>query len=256
MTRARLCAMALWGTLAALLLAACVTTESGGAKAGTTPQRLQAFLDLARGYLEQRDYVHARPPIEQALKVDPTSAEAHVLMARVNLAEGDKHLAEQQYKEALRHDPRNAMAQNNYGSFLFAEGKYKEAAAHLKVAAEDPKYTRRAQACENLGLTQLKLGATADAEQAFLRALMLNAAQPRSAFELAEIYFTAGDFVRSKQYFDSFNTMARPTSRSLWLGIRLSRVSGDQDQLASQALALKNLFPDSPEYRLYQDRNW
>jgi type IV pilus assembly protein PilF len=250
MKRALLCAVA------ALLLAGCITTESGGAKSGTNPQRLQAFLDLARGYLEQRDYAHARPPLEQALKVDPTSAEAHVLMATVNLADGDKSLAEREYKEALRHEPRNAMAQNNYGTFLFAEGKYKEAAQHLKIAAEDPKYVRRAQAYENLGLTQLKLAATADAEQSFLRALMLNAVQPRSAFELAEIFFAAGDFVRSKQYFDSYNTMGRPTSRSLWLGIRLSRVSGDQNQLASLALALKNMFPDSPEYRLYQDRDW
>ena len=50
--------------------------------------------------------------------------------------------------------------------------------------------------------------------------------------------------------------MARPTSRSLWLGVRLSRVLGDQDQLSSYALALKNLFPESPEYRLYQERAW
>lgn len=242
--------------VAALLLAGCITTETGGAKAGTNPQRVQAFLDLARGYLEQRDYVHARPPLEQALKVDPSSAEAHVLMATVNLAEGDKQLAEREYKDALRYEPRNAMAQNNYGTFLFSEGKYKQAAEHLKIAAEDSQYVRRAQAYENLGLTQVKLEEMADAEQSFLRALMLNSTQPRSAFELAEIYFTAGDFAKSKQYFDAYNTMARPTSRSLWLGIRLSHVSGDQNQLASLALALKNLFPDSPEYRLYQDRNW
>ncbi|HEY6597735.1 MAG TPA: tetratricopeptide repeat protein, partial [Pseudomonadales bacterium] len=114
-------------TVVALLLAGCITTETGGAKSGTTPQRLQAFLDLARGYLEQRDYAHARPPLEQALKVDPSSAEAHVLMATVNLAEGDKQLAEREYKDALRYEPRNAMAQNNYGTFLFAEGKYKQA---------------------------------------------------------------------------------------------------------------------------------
>jgi type IV pilus assembly protein PilF len=253
MTRTLLRGVALSCTIV-LLLGGCMTTDSHSK--GTTPQRLQAYLDLARGYLEQRDYVHARPPLEQALKVDPTSAEAHVLMATVNLAEGDKHLAEREYKEALRYEPRNAMVQNNYGSFLFAEGKYKEAAEHLKVAAEDPKYARRAQAYENLGLTQLKLAKPTDAEQSFLHALMLNAMQPRSAFELAEIYFANGDFVKSKQYFESYNSMARPTSRSLWLGIRLSRVVGDQDQLASLALALKNLFPDSPEYRLYQDRNW
>ena len=240
-----------------MLMAGCVTTETGnGPKTGTQQQRLQAYLELARGYLEKRDFANARRPLENALKVDPSSAEAHVLMASVNLANGDKQLADKEYREALRYEPHNAMAQNNYGTFLFAEARYKDAAQHLKVAANDPSYARRGQAYENLGLTQLKLNEPAEAEQSFLRALMLNKLQPRSAFELADLYFKAGDFTRSKQYFDSFNSMTQPSARSLWLGVRLSRVLGDQDQLASYALALKNLFPDSPEYRLYQDRNW
>ena len=187
-----------------------MTEETGGPKAATTPQKLQAFLELARGYLEKRDYVNAKRPLEQALKVDPTSAEAHVLMASVYIADGDTQLAEREYKDALRNEPRNAMAQNNYGTFLFGEERYKDAAQHLKIAANDPSYVRRGQAYENLGLTQLKLNQPADAEQSFLRALMLNSAQPRSALELADLYFKAGDFTRCKQYFETFNAHGPP----------------------------------------------
>ena len=68
------------------------------------------------------------------------SAEAHVLMASVYIADGDTQLAEREYKEALRNEPRNAMAQNNYGTFLFSEERYKDAAQHLKIAANDPSY--------------------------------------------------------------------------------------------------------------------
>jgi len=240
-----------------LLIGGCVTTtQNNGQKAATNQQKMQAFLDLARGYLEKRDFKNARRPLEQALKVDPKSAEAHALMATVYIGDGDTQLAEREYKEAVRYEPKNAMVQNNYGTFLFSEGKYKEAAQHLKVAANDPGYTRRGQAYENLGLTQLKLNQPADAEQSFLRALMLNVTQPRSDLELADLYFKSGDFPRSKQYFDAYNALTHPSARSLWLGVRLSRVLGDEDQLSSYALALKNLFPDSPEYRLYQDRNW
>jgi type IV pilus assembly protein PilF len=233
-----------------------VTTVTGGPKPATTQQKLTAYLDLARGYLEKRDYTNARRPLKEALRVDDSSAEAHVLMASVYIGEGDTKLAEQEYKDAIRHEPKNAMAQNNYGTFLFAAGQYKDAAKHLKIAADDPSYGRRGQAYENLGLTQLKLKQPDAAEQSFLRALMLNVDQPRSDFELAELYFTAGDFGRARQYFDAFNKLAKPTASSLWLGVRLSRVLGDQDGLSSYALALKNLFPTSPEYRLYQDRNW
>jgi type IV pilus assembly protein PilF len=239
-----------------LVVGGCVTTESKGPKTGSSPQRVQAYLDLARGYLEKKDFVNARRPLEQALKIDPASAEAHVLMATVYVADGDKELAEHEYKAALSHDANDPMAQNNYGTFLFSEGRYKDAQKHLRLAAENSAYPRRAQAFENLGLTELKLNNSAAAEQAFQRALTLSPAQPRSVFELAELYFAKGDFTKCKGYFDSFNAMARPTSRSLWLGIRLSRALGDADQESSYALALRNLFPDSPEYRLYQDRNW
>ncbi len=239
-----------------LLVAGCVTTQSGGAQKGTTPQRLQAQLDLARGYLEQGDIDSARRPLEHALKIDPSSSEAHVLMATVYLVDGDKRLAENEYRQALRHSPRDAMAHNNYGTFLFAEGRYKEAREQLKLAANDPKYGRRALAYENLGITELRLGDVAEAEQAFLRGLMLNTSLARSQLELANLYFAAGDFPNARTYFDRYNAIAQPSARSLWLGVRLSRVLGSEDELASYAIALKNLYPNSEEYRLYQDRQW
>ncbi|MDQ8037071.1 MAG: hypothetical protein REI12_06580, partial [Pedobacter sp.] len=44
------------------------------------------------------------------------------------------------------------------------------------------------------------------------------------------------------------------TPQSLWLGIRLGRQLGDnKDALASYELALRRLYPGSPEYKLYQD---
>jgi type IV pilus assembly protein PilF len=248
----RYCVAVLLGAL----LAGCVTTEIGGVQAAPTAQRLQAQLDLARGYLEVGDTQNARRPLERALKIDPRSSEAHVLMATIYLADGDKHLAEQEYKTALHDDPKSAMARNNYGTFLFAEGRYKDARSQLKQATDDPKYARRAQAFENLGLTELKLDETADAEHSFRRALMLNNQLPRCYLELAQIEFAAGNFAAAKENFDRYNDLAKPTPRSLWFGIRLSRVLHDQDQLASYAIALRNLFPDSEEYRLYQDRQW
>ena len=245
-----------WFVVPLLLLAGCVTIQTGGTQPSSTAQRLQAQLDLARGYLEKGDVANARRPLEQALKIDPSSAEAHVLMATVYLADGDKHLAEQEYQQALRYDPKNPMAHNNYGTFLFAEGRYKDARKELLMAANDPKYARRAQAYENLGFTEVRLNDVKNAEQSFQHALMLNTALPRCYLELANIYFAAGNFTAAKEFFEKYNSMSKPSPRSLWLGIRLSRVLSDENQLASYALALKNLFPDSEEYRLYEARQW
>jgi len=245
---------ALAGVLLLTLLTGCVTTETGGLpKPSSQDERLKAQLDLARGYLEQRDIARARRPLEQALEIDPTSTDANVLMATIYQVEGEDDLAEAAFKKALRYASDNAMARNNYGTFLFAQGRYEEARKNLLVAVKDTAYVNRAQAYENLGLTERRLGLDADAEKTLQRALMLNSAQPRSLLELSEIYFEQGNYPLSKQYFDTFAGMARQNSKSLWLGIRLSRIFEDRDAEASQALALKNLYPGTEEYRLYQD---
>jgi type IV pilus assembly protein PilF len=44
----------------------------------------------------------------------------------------------------------------------------------------------------------------------------------------------------------------QPTPRSLLLGIRIARATGDRDNEASYALQLKGLYPESDEYRTYQ----
>jgi type IV pilus assembly protein PilF len=236
------------------LAGGCVTTETGNLpKAKPTDERLQAHLDLARGYLEQRDVGNARRPLEQALKIDPTSVEANVLMATIYQVEGENDLADATYRKAIRYDPDHAMARNNYGGFLYAEGRFEEARRQLLVAVKDTTYTARAQAYENLALTELKLGRLEDAEKSFQRALMLNSSQPRALLELADLYFERGVYPTSKQYYDAYIRSSRQTPRSLWLGIRLARVFDDRDALASYSLALKNLYPGTDEYRQFQD---
>ncbi len=246
--------MKAWRMIAcAVLLSGCVTTETGGLpKPAPQDARVKAQLDLARGYLEQRDVGRARRPLEKALEIDPTSAEANVLMATVYQVEGEDKLAERAFKQAIRYAPRNSMARNNYGTYLFSKGRYEDARTQLLVAIEDTAYNARPQAYENLGLTELKLGMREEAEASLQRALMLNSRQARSMLELSEIYYEDGNYPRSRQYFEGYIREAKHNPRSLWLGIRLSRVFNDANAVSSFALALKNLYPGSDEYRLYQ----
>ncbi len=234
-------------------LAGCVTTESGGLpKPDSDENRVKAHLDLARGYLEQRDVTSARRPLEAALDIDPTNAEANVLLAMVYQTQGENELAESSFKRAIRYAPEDSMARNNYGTFLYSQGRLEDARKQLELAIRDPSYVARPQAYENLGLTELKLGLTDAAEQSFQHALMLNSKQARSMLELADLYFEKGVYPTSKQYFDGFSRESRHNARSLWLGIRLGRVFDDKNAVASYALALKNLYPGSDEFRMYE----
>ena len=239
------------GTLAilwAVVLGGCVTETTGGLpEPADADERVQAQLDLARGYLENRDYSRARTPLNRALEINPRAVEGHVLMALLYQGENEIALAEQHYKLALRYGPNDPQALNNYASLLYGQQRYEEALALLRELVKDTEYPARSQAYENLGLVELIAGDREAARQAFTRALNLNFAQPRASLELAGLSYSDGDFELAHEYYEAFWVRARQSPRSLCMGMKISEALGDSDQRASYALALQNLYPESAE---------
>jgi len=225
---------------------ACVT-ESTGPSPAADAQRVQAQLDLARGYMEENNFGQARRPLNRALEIDPRNVEAHVLLGVVNQAEGDQDLAEASFRDALRVSPDDPQALNNYASFLYGQGRYDEAVKPLRRLVQNPSYPARAQAYENLGIAELRMGERDRAREAFRRALSLNLRQPRSSLELAMLAFEDGEYRQAQRFYDEFRALARQNARSLCLGLRLGRALDNADQVASYEMALRNLYADSPD---------
>jgi tetratricopeptide (TPR) repeat protein len=104
-----------------------------------------------------------------------------------------------------------------------------------------------------MGRIYLKLEQPDEAIKAFERAVRLNDELASAHYELAFLHEAEGRLPQANKHLVSFGKYARHTPQSLWLGIRMQRVLGNQDALASYRLALKNLFPGSEEYRLYTE---
>lgn len=241
---ARFCLTVL--VLATSLLLGCVTQSSGGMP-GPAPdaERLSAQLDLARGYLEQRDWARAKPPLTRALAIDNANVGAHVLSAVMFHAENEPELAEKHYQLALKYDPSNSQALNNYASFLYAQARYTQALVPLEKLIDDTNYRARAQVFESLGLTYRQVGEIKKAEAAFKRALQLDVRLPRSNLELAEMSFDAGRLASAQMQFDFYNRLAKASAKSLCLGLKIAAASKDADELARYRMSLKNLYPDA-----------
>lgn len=240
----RLC----WIAGLVLLLGGCVTSTSGGLPDPAAPaDRLTAQLDLARGYLEQGNTERARTSLNKALRIEPRSVEAHVLLGVLNAAESEWGLAEKDFKTALSISPRDPMALNNYGSFLYTRERYKEAVHYLRILVENADYRARSQAYENLGLAELKLGEVEAARESFVRSLQLSFSQSTASLELAQIDYDRGEIEIAAAHYDAFRTLAQQSPRSLCLGMKIAQRQGDFDRMSSYALALNNMFPNSPE---------
>ena len=231
-----------------LSLGGCVSSQSGGLPApAPKAERIQAYLELARGHLAENNLDRAATPLERAIALDPESTEAHVLMAVLSESRGEEALAERSYQTALRLNSKDAQALNNYGGFLLRQGRQEEALEHLRDAVKDPSYVRRAVAYENLGVAELTAGNREAAKLAFARAVSLDGDLSRANLELASLEFEDGNLPLANDFYERYRSNARQTPKSLCLGIQLARALGDRDRLASFTIALKNLYPRSAE---------
>lgn len=241
--------------LAALLfLSACIsTTDSVFTEKADPEKALERRVELARKYIGDRNWEDAKRNLRMAYDIDPNNAEVHEAFALVYQSTGEYELAEQSYNTALKLDKNFSRARNNYATFLYSQGRYKEAEKQLVMVTQDTLYSGRPRAFINLGLCRVQLFDSQGAEEAFRRALTMDRTNSIALLELAHLRFDAEDFENSQRYYDTYRTVVRQQSaRGLWLGVRLARETGDRDAQSSYALALSNLYPDSPEYQAYK----
>ncbi|QEY61503.1 type IV pilus biogenesis/stability protein PilW [Metapseudomonas lalkuanensis] len=234
------------------LLAACVSTgqvDPMKTDKGRDAAR-DAYIELGIGYLKQGATERAKVPLKKALELDSSNADANAALALVFQTEMEPELADQHYRKALS-SRNDARILNNYGSFLYEQGRYKDAYDRFQQAADDNLYPERSRVFENLGLTALKMNNPALAKQHFEKSLRLNRQQPKALLEMAQLSFDEKQYVPARDYYQRYSRIADQTAQSLLLGSRLATIFEDRDQAASLGLQLKRLYPGTPEYQQY-----
>lgn len=239
------------------VLVACVTETTGGFNAARSDaQALKDYIQLATGYLDQRDLANAKRHLNNAGALDANNSEVFALWGLVYSQEGEPELADDSFERSLRINPRNSQARNNYAAFLFAENRFEDAYEQLELVVEDTAYTGRAQAFENLGLAALRLQRIDDAEYAFGRAVQLDNNRLRSSLELAALFLQKQDVLQARAYYRNYLTLLQfyniaQNARGLWVGIQLEDALGNDANVEQYGTQLEASFRASPEYQLY-----
>lgn len=235
-------------------LSACTVQEFANERKADPIAGARARVALAAEYLQKGQLDQAQQHLQKAIELDPKSAEAYNVMGALLERDGDIEKAEKNYHKALSLKPDYSQAHNNYGVMLFRAKRYKDAMEQFTLAANDLGYERREFALAYQGLTALELKDKDKAKASFGRVLKLNPRSADAALELANIAFDDQDYVTANSYYKRFLQVlgSEPqTARSLWLGIRLARISQDSNALTSYAQTLKRLYANSAEYQVY-----
>lgn len=241
----------LLGCMLLLLQVGCVTTTPSG-KEIDEDKVVTAQIRLAKAYIREGQAGLARKPLEKALDYDSGSGEAYSVLAMVNQLEGENELAEKTFRKAIRYSDEPSDVHNNYGAFLYAQGRYEDALKQLDKAASNVYYPKRSYSYENMGLVALKLGKKEEAKEYFEKGLRLNKRLPKAHLELADILYQEQKYIPAKSHYEQFKQLSRQNARSLWLGVKIAKVFENNDVVASYGLMLKKMYPGSEELKQYQ----
>jgi type IV pilus assembly protein PilF len=213
----------------------------------------QSRVEAAKLYLQKNSLQRAKFHLDKAASHDDSYPDLYLTLGYYYQIARNEEEAKQAFKKALRLDRDNPEYKNAFGQFLCQQGEYEEAFELLNEAINTPTYSNAAQAYVNAGQCKRQQGDQEQAIDYFRQALNLNKNMPTALIEMAEYEFQQQRYGRTVQYIERYKEEARHTPRSIWLALRAEHKRGNLDAVASYALLLQNMYPDSEETILFLD---
>jgi type IV pilus assembly protein PilF len=215
-------------------------------------RRARIRLELAANYFEMGQTAVALDEVKQAIAADPSYADALNLRGLIFMRLNDLAQADESFRRALALRGNDANLLHNYGWLLCQQQKYAEADQYFGRAIATPTYMARGKTLMARGLCQSRAGQLAEAEQSFLKAYELDAANPVVAYQLSSLLLRRNELTRAQFYIRRLNNSEFANAESLWLGIKVERAMGDSVAMRQLAGQLRKRFPDSRELGAYE----
>ncbi|HTI47164.1 MAG TPA: type IV pilus biogenesis/stability protein PilW [Casimicrobiaceae bacterium] len=245
--------------LIALALAACASKaptntppaqpEQAPVKAqeATLPQRAQQHADLAAGYYERGQFDVALQELAEAQRLDPSNARVYNVYGLVYTMMGDNKKAEESFRQALSLAPNDSEIHHNWGVFLCATGRAREAIPEFDQAIRNPLYKTPETALINAGKCSVTLGDLAKANTYFRQAMAVSPNNPVAAYNLALLAYRENRLDEARGWMRPVMQQQTPPPEALYLGMCIERKQGDRQSELSYTTQLRNRYPDSAE---------
>jgi type IV pilus assembly protein PilF len=216
-------------------------------------KRARIRLELASAYFGQGQAVTALDEVKRALLVDPENVGAYNLRGLIYASLGEVALADESFRRALAIAPADADSLNNYGWFLCRQRRFAEARSRFTAALAVPQYREPSKTLLAQGVCEAAAGDLAAAERLLLRSYELDAGNPTTAFNLAEVLLRRGDTDRARFYLQRVNQVPeRVNAQTLWLAARIERKRGNLAAAEEWAQQLRSRFPNARETAAYE----
>ena len=231
------------------LLAACAGTGYQSSNSSSGKRKTDNALihaQLARGYLQQKQYAVAKEELENALRINPAHSDANYVMALLMLELEQYETAEKHFARAVRSDRGNASAAHDFGMFLCQIGKEREAVDYFEIAATNPLF-------ENQELSYMRAGECLSrindpvAEQFLKRALEVNPELGPALYRMAMIKHKEQSYFSARAYIERYLAITKPQPAALLLAYKIESKLNAAEVAEDYRQKLLEQFPSSKQ---------
>lgn len=210
-------------------------------------QRVAAIdhVALAGQFLDAGRVDEAAVEAQAALKSDPQSADANIILGMIAEQRGHAAEAGSRYAKAVALAPTRGNGLNDYGAWLCGNGRAAESLAMFDRALADPGYATPASAVANAGSCALRAGQAQRAAVYLEAALQMDPANPVALEAMTESRYQAGQYLEARAFSERRLSAAPPSVKVLQLASQIEQKLGDTAAAARYVQRIGQEFPQS-----------
>ena len=216
-------------------------------------KRARIRLELATAYFAQGQSGTALDEVKRALQADPNNAPAYNLRGLIYASLSENVLADESFRRSLALNGSDAGTLHNHGWFLCSQQRYAEARRQFQAALAAPQVREPSKTLLAAGVCEARAGDLDAAERQLQRSFELDAANPTTAVNLAEVLLRKGDLERARFYVQRVNQNADlANAETLWLAARIEHRRNNAAAADALGQQLRARFPGSRESAAFE----
>lgn len=216
-------------------------------------RRARTRLDLAGAYYAEGRLDNALTEVRLALAASPDLPQALNLRGLVLSALGEEKQAEDSFKRGLDVAPNDGDMLHNYGWFLCQRGRYAEGDALFARALAMTSYRTPSRTFLVQGVCEARAGQLEKAEATLKHAYELDASNPATAMNLADVLYRRGEYERARFYVRRVNSNGElRNAESLWLAARIENRLANPQGVRDLGNQLRASYPSSREAAAFE----
>jgi Flp pilus assembly protein TadD len=217
------------------------------------PLYIEPYMNIARMFIEMREFASAEPYVRKVLEIESENAEALNLLGVITSVTKRSEEAVKHFQDAIKSDANQFSVFSNLGAALQEIGDKKRAAIALEKSYElNP---NSLSIMNNLGVLYREIGDFEKAKYFFMRAIEFYPDYPFPYLNIAELYIEMEDYDNALDNLKKYSSLVPLDMDTLFKTCGIARMA---NRLVDVSEEMKSFLKetDSSDSRAKTVKNW